>query len=223
VLNHVIRALGSAALALSRLGSTTQPPTLSYCCINHGPISVHNTLSGRCRSTNSQTPILQTLQPPSWPQAPPSHRESAPASENSPLVEIYRMGQTIWYVRVLGLHVRPRLSQPSIIGDIVYFNAAGRNVIVLNSSEVVHELLEKRSNIYSDRPILPLGGEIIGWGRGIVLAQHEAKHKTARKLIAQTMGKSQAKRFWGLQEWQTARFLQRLEENSDELIDHIRW
>jgi hypothetical protein len=93
----------------------------------------------------------------------------------------------------------------------------------LNSSEVVHELLEKRSHIYSDRPILPLGGEIMGWARGTALSQHETKHKIARKLLAQTMGKSQAKRFWSLQEWQTARFLQRLDENSDELINHIRW
>ena len=111
----------------------------------------------------------------------------------------------------------------SIIGDIVYFKAAGTNAFVLNSPEVVHELLEKRSSIYSDRPVLPLSGEIIGWRRGTMLSQHEARHKTSRKLLAQTMGKSQAKRFWSLQEWQTARFLQRLEENSDELINHIRW
>ena len=70
----------------------------------------------------------------------------------------------------------------------MFFKAAGRNVFVLNSPEVVHELLEKRSNIYSDRPVLPLGGEIIGWGRGTVLSQHEVRHKTSRKLLAQTMG-----------------------------------
>jgi len=110
-----------------------------------------------------------------------------------------------------------------MIGDIVYFKAAGRSFCVLNSPEVVHELLEKRSNIYSDRPVLPLGGEIMGWGRGTVLSQHEARHKTSRRLLAQTMGKSQAKNFWSLQEWQTARFLQRLEETPDEFINHIRW
>ena len=123
-------------------------------------------------------------------------------------------------VEYLGSMFEP--PEPSI-GDIVYFRAAGRNVFVLNSPEVVHELLEKRSNIYSDRPILPLGGEIMGFGRGTSLSQHEAKHKTSRKLLAQTMGKSQAKRFWSLQEWQTARFLQRLEEDPNEFINHIRW
>ena len=131
------------------------------------------------------------------------------------------MGETIWYDQSEGYAFD--LSEPSMIGDIVYFKAAGRHIFVLNSPDVVHELFEKRSTIYSDRPVLPLGGEIMGWARGTVLSQHEARHKTSRKLLAQTMGKSQAKKFWSLQEWQTARFLQRLEENPDQLIDHIRW
>jgi cytochrome P450 len=130
------------------------------------------------------------------------------------------MGGTIWYGRAGGSTFE--LSEPST-GDIVYFKAAGRNIFVLNSPDVVHELLEKRSNIYSDRPVLPLGGEIMGFARGTALAQHEARHKASRKLFAQTMGKSQAKSFWGLQEWQTTRFLQRLEETPDQLINHIRW
>jgi cytochrome P450 len=134
------------------------------------------------------------------------------------------MGETIWYGQVVQA-VRSSCLSPerSAIGDIVHYKAAGRNIFILNSPQDVHELLEKRANIYSDRPVLPLAGEIMGFDRGTVLAQHGARHKTSRRLLAQTMGKSQSKRFWSLQEWQTARFLQRLEETPDELINHLRW
>ena len=38
------------------------------------------------------------------------------------------------------------------IGDVIYFNALGRSIVVLNSAEAAVDLLEKRSSIYSDRP-----------------------------------------------------------------------
>ena len=81
-------------------------PTHPLTDLNHGSIYVYNTLSCPPRSTNPQTPILQTLQLPSRPQAPPSHREHAPGPKNSPMVEIYRVGKTIWYNQVLRLYVR---------------------------------------------------------------------------------------------------------------------
>ena len=42
------------------------------------------------------------------------------------------------------------------IGDIVYCEALGQHVIILNSLKVVNDLFEKRSHIYSDRPLLPM-------------------------------------------------------------------
>lgn len=42
-------------------------------------------------------------------------------------------------------------------GDVVRVSLwGGQNIIYLNSEKTAIELLEKRSNIYSDRPILPL-------------------------------------------------------------------
>jgi len=54
--------------------------------------------------------------------------------------------------------VRPMLSSAAIIlaklqvGDVIYFNALGRSIIVLNSAQAAIDLLDKRSSIYSDRP-----------------------------------------------------------------------
>lgn len=47
------------------------------------------------------------------------------------------------------------------LGPIFHLNMAGQPVIVLNSNEAALELLERRSQIYSDRPRLIMTGEIM--------------------------------------------------------------
>jgi hypothetical protein len=37
-------------------------------------------------------------------------------------------------------------------GDVIYFNALGKSIVVLNSVEAAVDLMDKRSSIYSDRP-----------------------------------------------------------------------
>jgi hypothetical protein len=37
-------------------------------------------------------------------------------------------------------------------GEMMYISALGQGVLVINSQRVAIDLLEKRSNIYSDRP-----------------------------------------------------------------------
>ena len=42
----------------------------------------------------------------------------------------------------------------AFLGDIMYIRLLDTDVIVLNSTTVTFELLEKRSQIYSDRPFI---------------------------------------------------------------------
>ena len=44
----------------------------------------------------------------------------------------------------------------SSLGDIVYLNICKQPMIVLGSHEAATELLDKRSAIYSDRPLSPM-------------------------------------------------------------------
>jgi hypothetical protein len=37
-------------------------------------------------------------------------------------------------------------------GDVIYFEALGSKIVVLDSADVITELFERRSAIYSDRP-----------------------------------------------------------------------
>ncbi|KAN0139662.1 Cytochrome P450 monooxygenase [Lactarius tabidus] len=49
-------------------------------------------------------------------------------------------------------------------GDMVYLTALGQPIIVFNSLKAASELLDRRANIYSDRPRLIMGNEILSGG-----------------------------------------------------------
>lgn len=48
----------------------------------------------------------------------------------------------------------------SCSGDIMHLTVLGRHIIILSSPRVVHDLLDRRSAIYSDRPTLTMAGEM---------------------------------------------------------------
>ena len=44
----------------------------------------------------------------------------------------------------------------------MYFHGLGNRVFVLNTLDAIAALLERRADVYSDRPVLTVGGELIG-------------------------------------------------------------
>jgi len=51
-------------------------------------------------------------------------------------------------------------SQRDTIGDIIYIYTFGNPIIVLNTAEAANQLLDKRGNIYSSRPLRTMLGEL---------------------------------------------------------------
>jgi hypothetical protein len=47
-------------------------------------------------------------------------------------------------------------------GDIIHLSIFGQHIVVLSSRAIINELFERRSNIYSDRPIVTMVGELMG-------------------------------------------------------------
>lgn len=47
---------------------------------------------------------------------------------------------------------------------MVYLNTLGQPIIVFNSLKPASELLDRRANIYSDRPRMMMGNEILSGG-----------------------------------------------------------
>jgi hypothetical protein len=41
-------------------------------------------------------------------------------------------------------------------GDLMHASVSGQHVIIINSVKTATELFEKRSHIYSDRPVVPI-------------------------------------------------------------------
>jgi len=95
-------------------------------------------------------------------------------------------------------------------------------VVILNTPKAVYDLLDRRSAIYSERPVLFFAGTILGFDKGTALLQHNEIHKRSRKYLSQTMGPGVVKRYWVLQEYETARFLQRLINKPNTLLSQLR-
>jgi hypothetical protein len=64
------------------------------------------------------------------------------------------MGKDIWWV-VQGLFKRLDQTLSLFIGKILHARLLGIDMIIINSESIARELLDKRSAIYSDRPVIP--------------------------------------------------------------------
>jgi hypothetical protein len=57
-------------------------------------------------------------------------------------------------------------------GELIYLNAAGQPIIVLNSQRVAADLLDRRAAIYSDRPRYIVACDIMTGGLGFAFSPY---------------------------------------------------
>ncbi|KAJ8518804.1 hypothetical protein ONZ45_g4167 [Pleurotus djamor] len=67
-------------------------------------------------------------------------------------------------------------------GDVVRLSLLGKNVIVLDSDEAAVDLLDKRSQLYSDRPPI-IVYTIMGWVQDLALMRYGEEWRYHRKLV----------------------------------------
>jgi hypothetical protein len=53
-------------------------------------------------------------------------------------------------------------------GDVLSLHVFGKVIVVLNSYKANKDLLERRGNIYSDRPVIPILEMYVFSGRGFM-------------------------------------------------------
>lgn len=95
--------------------------------------------------------------------------------------------------------------------------------MVLNSVKVAVELLDKKSSKYSDRPILPMGGELVGWKHALPLLPYGNLFRESRKQFHRAVGTRAAlKAYHPIRKQEFHKFLKRLNENPDDFALHIR-
>ncbi|ESK96157.1 cytochrome p450 [Moniliophthora roreri MCA 2997] len=108
-------------------------------------------------------------------------------------------------------------------GPISSLRVMGKTVIILNSLDVCIDLLEKRSNVYSERPTLTFAGEMVGWNTQMILSPYGNRFRAIRKMVFRCGGsKSAVKSFQEAQILEMHYFLAKTAENPDDILRHLR-
>ncbi|KAK0234240.1 cytochrome P450 [Armillaria fumosa] len=108
-------------------------------------------------------------------------------------------------------------------GDIASVSILGQRIIIVNSAQVAIDMLDKKSSIFSDRPVLVMAGELVGWKKVLGLTPYGARFRDYRRRAYQLFGNNTAmKQFLPLEELEMRRFLKRLLVKPEDLSAHIR-
>ncbi|KAH9956415.1 cytochrome P450 [Russula dissimulans] len=105
-------------------------------------------------------------------------------------------------------------------GDILSFRAFGQVIVVLNSVKATKDLFERRGNIYSDRPVIPIH-EMMKWQWLIGLARYTDYWRQARKLLDRGLRPGVIAVYRPLQQANARVLLTRLLANPKELEAHV--
>ena len=84
-------------------------------------------------------------------------------------------------------------------------------------------MLDKKSSIYSDRPVLQMGGELVGWKNTMVLLPYGDRFRRYRRMCHSLIGSAQTiQRFYPSEELEARRFLRRVLNKPADLSAHVR-
>ncbi|KAF8895094.1 cytochrome P450 [Infundibulicybe gibba] len=105
--------------------------------------------------------------------------------------------------------------------DILYVEALGNHIIILNSREAAADIMERRAAIYSDRPSIPML-ELMGWSDSTPLLPHENLWRRHRRLFQQIFRKDAVVLYDLIERRKVSQMLRGLLETPDDLQAHIR-
>ncbi|EGO01616.1 hypothetical protein SERLA73DRAFT_166166 [Serpula lacrymans var. lacrymans S7.3] len=108
-------------------------------------------------------------------------------------------------------------------GDISSAVVLGQHIIVLNAVKPAIDMLDKKSAVYSDRPVLPMGGELVGWKNTLVLLPYGDRFREYRKNFHRVIGtRANLEKYHQVEEVETHRFLQRVLAKPSDLSAQVR-
>jgi len=108
-------------------------------------------------------------------------------------------------------------------GDITHIEVLGRHIIVLNSVKTAMEMMDRKSTLYSDRPVLPMAGELVGWKDSLPFLPYGDRFRRQRKNFHRVIGSRTAVDVYNeIEEVETHRFLKRVLAKPDQLQEHVQ-
>jgi hypothetical protein len=112
---------------------------------------------------------------------------------------------------------------PTQLGDLCSVTVLGQPMIIISSPKIAADMLDKKSSIYSDRPKLQMGGELVGWKDSVPLLPPGDRFRRHRRYFHRLIGSNSAmKQFQPMEEVETHRFLRRVLNEPEDLSAHIR-
>ncbi|KAH7910607.1 cytochrome P450 [Hygrophoropsis aurantiaca] len=105
-------------------------------------------------------------------------------------------------------------------GDLVYSRFFNQDIIIINSEEVAQDLLDRRSHIYSDRPVI-VTNELVGIGFNSAFLRYGPKWRLHRRLFHQAFKQDAALSFRPLQMRKAHQLLRDLLESPQEYEGHL--
>ncbi|KAH9975190.1 CyP450 monooxygenase [Russula compacta] len=105
-------------------------------------------------------------------------------------------------------------------GDILSFHVFGQVIVVLNSIKATKDLLEKRGDIYSDRPVIPIL-EMMKWGWVVPFAREGEFWRQSRKLLDRGLRPKAITAYRPMQQTKVHVLLTKLLTNSDQWEAHL--
>ncbi|KAF9072873.1 cytochrome P450 [Rhodocollybia butyracea] len=107
-------------------------------------------------------------------------------------------------------------------GDVIHISALGQSIIILNSAEAISDLLERKSSIYSDRPLPIMAGELVGYKDSPIMFQNGPRHREFRRLFSEVLSARKVKEWRPVQEPKVGSLLKGLAGSPIEFHEHIR-
>lgn len=108
-----------------------------------------------------------------------------------------------------------------ISGDFYQFRIFNQTIVILNSRNVATDLLEKRSNIYSDRPKIQMV-DLMGWDFSLVLMPYGDKWRSHRRMFHQSLRFDSAVSFRPVQLSKVQNLVGNLAAHPQDFMHHLK-
>lgn len=106
-------------------------------------------------------------------------------------------------------------------GNLIYLEVIGQPLLILNSTQEINELLEKRASNFSDRVHTP-SLNLLQMGWNCAIANYGPFLKNCRRVFHQHFGPSQLSKYHPVLEEQSIIFLRRLAADPHDFVEALK-
>lgn len=105
----------------------------------------------------------------------------------------------------------------------MHISALGQNIVILNEPQYAIDMLDRKGVLYSDRPTLVMGGQLVGWDEGPALIPFSDRWAEYRRLFSHFMGtKAKIDAFSHVLHEETNVFLKHVLAEPRDWVEHTR-